>query len=510
MSNQLEKIKKELDDLIKLYQGVIVTDNPNIEPLKEIMNIIIENRNMRNEFCKIIKEHLKNDDTKFKIRLFHIIDSLFKSEVGDIYIKNLSEYLYDNFKECFTIGDFDDRVLLFKIFYTWKYIIPNDLYELIKNDLKLDDFKAIFMKKYPGKIKKYDDYNDNMRLTFEAKNKKKKTIPTKTFKEDDDKSNNNDNINNNNNLTSKEHNKVKQKKLLGKKTKSVHNKSENENTTNKKIKTDNPIINNVNINSNINPPNIILNPNNNFNMFFPMNVSPNEIKLFIFLSNNQKKLTRNLPFFSSIAKFYCEALLDEKYPDKFSQFKAINNNEEAYQDIRKLMKTKLFQETNKNNCDICGFRTLYYNDLVQHLDIHFNFNLLEMEGKNLFRKKASNKNNWIYGSGGKNFKNKNFDMGIGDKPQKCGTLENLIFYRNMMNNNFIKINNEQEEDNEEFMYPINDENRKKCHYCGDDFKKIFSAKYNYWFYNKVVVVIDDKNKFLAHQACFEELAKKIR
>jgi len=30
-----------------------------------------------------------------------------------------------------------------------------------------------------------------------------------------------------------------------------------------------------------------------------------------------------------------------------------------------------------------------------------------------------------------------------------------------MNNNFIKINNEQEEDNEEFMYPINDENRKK-------------------------------------------------
>jgi hypothetical protein len=221
---------------------------------------------------------------------------LFKSEVGDIYIKNLSEYLYDNFKECFTIGDFDDRVLLFKIFYTWKYIIPNDLYELIKNDQKLDDFKAIFMKKYPGKIKKYDDYNDNMRLTFEAKNKKKKTIPTKTFKEDDDKSNNNDNINNNNNLTSKEHNKVKQKKLLGKKTKSVHNKSENENTTNKKIKTENPIINNVNINSNINPPNIILNPNNNFNMFFPMNVSPNEIKLFIFLSNNQKKLSRNLLF----------------------------------------------------------------------------------------------------------------------------------------------------------------------------------------------------------------------
>ena len=420
MSNQLEKIKKELDDLIKLYQGVIVTDNPNIEPLKEIMNIIIENRNMRNEFCKIIKEHLKNDDTKFKIRLFHIIDTLFKSEVGDTYINQLNKYLYDNFKECFTIGDFDDRVLLFKIFYTWKYIIPNDIYELIKTEEKLDDFKiTIFMKKFPGKIKKYDDYN----------------------------------------------NQVKQTKLLGKKKKP-------------------------------------------YNLFLPVNVSPNEIKLFIFLSNNKSKLSKNIPLFSSIAKYYSESLFEEKYSDNFSHFKAINENEEIYKEIRKRMKIKLFQETIKNNCAICGFRTLFYNDLVRHLDIHFNFNLLEMEGKNLFRKNAWNKNNWIYGRGEKNLKNKINE--IDSKNQNDGTLENLIFYRNMMNNNLIKINNEQEEDNEEFMYPINDDNRKICHYCGDDLKKIFSTKYNYWFYNKVVVVIDEKNKFLAHQACFEELSKKIK
>ena len=80
----------------------------------------------------------------------------------------------------------------------------------------------------------------------------------------------------------------------------------------------------------------------------------------------------------------------------------------------------------------------------------------------------------------------------------------------MMNNNLINISNEQEEDDEEFMYPINDENRKVCHYCGDEFKKVFSAKYNYWFYNKVVVINDEKKKFLAHQDCFEELAKKFK
>ena len=420
MSNQLEKIKIEFNNLIRIYQGVLEIENPNRDILKEIMNITLEYRNNYMDFCKIIKEHFIKDDTKIKIRLFHIIDSLFKSDVGDLYINQIKNNLYENFKECFTVGDFDERVLLFKIFYTWKYIIPNDIYELIKTEEKLDDFKiTIFMKKFPGKIKKYDDYN----------------------------------------------NQVKQTKLLGKKKKP-------------------------------------------YNLFLPLNVSPNEIKLFIFLSNNKSKLSKNIPLFSSIAKYYSESLFEEKYSDNFSHFKAINENEEIYKEIRKRMKIKLFQETIKNNCAICGFRTLFYNDLVRHLDIHFNFNLLEMEGKNLFRKNAWNKNNWIYGRGEKNLKNKINE--IDSKNQNDGTLENLIFYRNMMNNNLIKINNEQEEDNEEFMYPINDDNRKICHYCGDDFKKIFSTKYNYWFYNKVVVVIDEKNKFLAHQACFEELSKKIK
>ena len=420
MSNQLEKIKIEFNNLIRIYQGVLEIENPNRDILKEIMNITLEYRNNYMDFCKIIKEHFIKDDTKIKIRLFNIIDSLFKSDVGDLYINQIKNNLYENFKECFTVGDFDERVLLFKIFYTWKYIIPNDIYELIKTEEKLDDFKiTIFMKKFPGKIKKYDDYN----------------------------------------------NQVKQTKLLGKKKKP-------------------------------------------YNLFLPLNVSPNEIKLFIFLSNNKSKLSKNIPLFSSIAKYYSESLFEEKYSDNFSPFKAINENEEIYKEIRKRMKIKLFQETIKNNCAICGFRTLFYNDLVRHLDIHFNFNLLEMEGKNLFRKNAWNKNNWIYGRGEKNLKNKINE--IDSKNQNDGTLENLIFYRNMMNNNLIKINNEQEEDNEEFMYPINDDNRKICHYCGDDFKKIFSTKYNYWFYNKVVVVIDEKNKFLAHQACFEELSKKIK
>ena len=509
MSNNIEKIKKDFNNFIKIYIGLKEVENSNIDPLIEIRNIIKEYKDSYVDFCKIIKEHLSKDDTPFKIRLFHILDTLFKSEEGDLYINQLKKCLNDNFKECFTMGNFDDRVLLFKIFYTWKYVIPSDLYTLISNENKIDDFKAIFVKKFPGKINKYDDYNKEYKQKNTNKLNINKTIPTKNFQEDNNlnKIKNDINEDNNPNLTLNDPKKVKTKKLIGKKTKSTHKKSDNENTNNKKMITDNNQININNINNN-NPTNLMINPN----LFFPinLNVSQNEINLFVFLTKNQSKLSKNLPFFSSIAKYYNEALIQEKYTNNFSQFKEINNNDEAFQEIKKRMKKKLFYETSKNNCSICGFKTLFYKDLVKHLDIHFNFNLLEMEGKNLFRKKAQNKNNWIYGNKNKNLKNKSMEIGIGDTSKDSGTLDNLIFYRNMMNNNLIKINNEQEEDDEEFMYPINDDNRKICHYCGEDFNIVFSTKYNYWFYNKVVVVIDDKNKYFAHQACFEELNKKIK
>ena len=277
MSNQLEKIKIEFNNLIRIYQGVLEIENPNRDILKEIMNITLEYRNNYMDFCKIIKEHFIKDDTKIKIRLFDIIDSLFKSDVGDLYINQIKNNLYENFKECFTVGDFDERVLLFKIFYTWKYIIPNDLYELIKTEEKLDDFKIIFMKKFPGKIKKYDDYNNQVKQRLGDKLDINKNITHKNFKEDELMNQNNIN-NNDQTLSLKIHDKVKQTKLLGKKKKSTHTKSENENTTNKKKIVEKPINNN----NNINQTNLIINPNNNFNLFLPVNVSPNEIKLFIF------------------------------------------------------------------------------------------------------------------------------------------------------------------------------------------------------------------------------------
>ena len=492
MSNQIETKKIEFNTLINL-----MIEKGTYDELKFLMKIVTEFKDNYLDFCDVLEEHLTNDNDNSKIILFPIIDSIFKSEVGKLYIDKIcTQDLINSFEACFNIAAKAEQIMLFKIFYSWKYLIPNKAYEKLRSDLKLDEFKKEVEMDKPGTIAKYKEYRKKFKT-------EKKKIKAANIEKND--------LNNNNNkdkLSVIEPEKDKQKKVLKKKRKLLPKEQENQNIPIKK-----PVLENQmpNILGNaLNAPitnNLPIDP---VTLIFNANFSKNEFKLFNFLINNSVTLNKNLPLFSSMAKYYNEALLFTKYPDSLSNFKLINNNETEYQNIRRRMKEKLFQETNKNNCAICGFRTLFYNDLIRHLDIHFNFNYLEMEGKNIYRKNGNNKNNWIYGDGVKNLKKKNSDT-VGVEQAKNGTLEILVFYKNMMNNNLVQISNEKKEDNEELMIPISGEGGDKiCHYCGDDFKKIFSTKYNSWFYNKVVIVLDEKNKYLAHQACFEELNKKIK
>ena len=594
----LKEIKNSFDKYINIYEGLIMPENNAYDEcysLDRITNIALNNQIYTAELCKIIIDHLKYDDIKYKIKLFYIIDTLFRI-VGKDYIDKLSKYLYEYFKDCFNSGDLNERNILFKIFYTWKYLIPENIYEKIRIDLNLDIFKEFFKKENPGKIEKYDEYNEKKKIERDrmnniiinnnnnnimpniilSKNKinnnqnnnnnNKKIIIEKKFKEDNYKNETtpkNIIINNIKNKTKKSSN----KNMIGKKRKSSQEKVTNGNLSTKKIKTSSNSMNknlnsiisldnskNININNNStndiitnqnninnqalnillqsginlnnltnNIPNINL-PQNNISNLMPqnqqqqliqnilLNMMPlfpsgnqNQIKpsiieynIYNFIQNTNTKLNINLRFFSSLSKFYNEVLQKRDIIDIKCKYEDIYNNDE-YKLIKQKVDGKLFKDIKKNICVICGFRTLFYNDLTKHLDIHFNINFLQMEGKNIFRKIGHNRNNWINGD----INNKN------NKNQIGYTLGNLLYYKNMMNNNLIKINKEQEENNEEFMYPIDEDNKEKCYFCGDEFKKIFSSKYHYWFYNKVVKIKEEKKKILVHQDCYDELVKKV-
>ena len=542
-------IKNLFNEYIEIYTGSKIPKmNIDESLIHKIIDIAKDNTEHYIELSKIIIEHLEKDDVIYKIRLFYIIDSLFKN-VGKYYIKSLSKILYKPFEQCFNYADLENKVLLFRIFYTWKYLVPSDIFEKINKGLNFDVFKQLIMNDYGEKIKACDEYNEAQRLKNEKNikhdlnNKKDKNVSGQNINQkitinsinnEDNKKNQNPEI-----LIKKKRKLVEENpsdsNSITKKKKKIENQNQNNIISN-----NNPIpqqfniqksinisqnmgnTNNLPFMNNNNNQNILQNPEqlnlllNKLNLqnlinfpFFPnpknQNISKNEFNIFIFLCQSNLKLDDNLSFFRSLSKFYNESL-DNKYSIKINcKYEDIYRNPE-FKLIHQNQNNLLFNNIKRNICTICGFRTLYYNKLTEHLDIHFNNNYLkkEGEGKKIFRKKGNNRNSWITGDGNITKKIKdNKGIGIGY------TLNNLLYYKNMMNNNIIKIDNEgQEEDNEEMMYPIDDNNIRNCEFCGDEFKKVFSNKYNYWFYNDIVKIKDEKVRLLVHKECYEDMNKK--
>ena len=571
MSSPLENAKNKFKKYVRCYMG-LEQHNYNENSIRNtLLKIAYNFRANYSEFCKIIIEYLEKEEPQYKIRLFDLIDIFFKNNVGD-YVEQLKNYLPSNFYECFMMSDLQDRFLLFRIFYTWKYIVPKNIFEKIKEDSKLGDFMENCRKNLPNfatDMKSCEEFNENFKKEKLKKNANLNNLNIKKeFKEDIIPNNTNDNDKDNkqkktikNTKHNLEENSINSNdKIMGKKRKSSQDKSSEGNSKpKKKVKIENklnntdnqkninsatqnnlaPIMNNnPNINNlipmlpikqnntsnmqfmNNTNPNIfknVLNPaimsflQNNPHIFNPLlsniqssNVSTQEFIIFKFLIDSKVKLNTDLRFFSSLAKFFNESIKSKDIIDVKCEYEDIYKNPE-YQQIRQNVNNSLFSNIKKNICTICGFRTLYYNKLTEHLDIHFNINFLKKEGKNLFRKKGNNRNNWIKGD---NALNKNIKS---NNANEIGyTLNNLLYYKNMINNNIKKLDNlQQEEDNEELMYPIDENNIKCCEFCGDPFKKVFSNKYHYWFYTEIIKVKDEKTKLFVHKACYDEMTKKI-
>ena len=515
MSTSFQNIKNLFNEYICIYIG-LTPPKKNIDEnslLPRIIGLAKENIANYIELSKIIIDHLNKDEIRYKIRLFHIIDSLLK-KCGEHYIDFISQHLFTSFKECFIFSNLEDRILLFRIYYTWKYIVPLEITEKIRKDLKMDDFKEMVMKDYGREIKACEEFNEMQRKQI-LNSKTNNLNYQKEFKED--KSTNGQiNVKNMSVNKIKITDKTKKQKpenLIGKKRKTSQDITTDVNTVTKKNeKSEN---NNQNDSTNPNIQQIeqlinLLRKNKIDFMNFPFlpnpqykGVSQNEYNIFRFITDSKIKLDEKLRFFSSLAKYYNESVNNNKYCIKINcSYEDIKNVE--YQQIHQNQNNLLFNNIKANLCTICGFRTLYYNKLTEHLDIHFNINYLQKEGKNLFRKKGNNRNNWITGDAYNNKKIKDNRMsGIGY------TLSNLLYYKNMMNNNLLKINEEgQEEDNEELMYPIDDNNIRCCEFCGDEFKKVFSNKYNYWFYSEIIKIKDEKIRLLVHKTCYDEMMKK--
>jgi len=112
------------------------------------------------------------------------------------------------------------------------------------------------------------------------------------------------------------------------------------------------------------------------------------------------KLQENMPLFSSLSKFLfttTNKLTEIRTKVDFSKLKSpFDFLKDPNNRIEELHKP-LYQEL-KNICSCCGLRSKFYKDYIDHLDLHFNINLMERNSKNqrkvINRKELFNSSNW--------------------------------------------------------------------------------------------------------------------
>lgn len=118
-------------------------------------------------FCRIISEIIVKSFTsepspERKVKLMNVIDSLFKT-AGQDYIDQFSPILYDLFKTVYLQSSETNKIQLYKIFYTWKYLIESKLLEQLNNELNLNLMKELMKQRFPGIFERYDQYNENLK-----------------------------------------------------------------------------------------------------------------------------------------------------------------------------------------------------------------------------------------------------------------------------------------------------------------------------------------------------------
>jgi hypothetical protein len=243
----------------------------------------------------------------------------------------------------------------------------------------------------------------------------------------------------------------------------------------------------------------------------------NEISYFV--ENSDKKIDEHMPLFQSLSSFFYTTLQQNSPIRKaMKEIKQIKQpldilkeytNNETYKDLCKTTINSLYSDI-RHHCSVCGFRTVLYNKLVEHLDIHFNINYIKRSSqkKVLYRRESFGKNNWINVSSNTQGAN--------------STLNSVLYYLNdtelMINNSKASKNQENHEDNEQYLYPIQSE-EINCFYCGEEFKKKYVSKFHFWFYVNVIKInesdveiegIIPRNKVvLVHDNCIEEFISLV-
>lgn len=153
-------------DLIQFNKLIVTLFEGNCDEkyiIIQLYSLASKNKSLKNDIYLIILRLFRNEKLiQNKIKLFNVIDSLCKN-VGQDYINLFSPILFDLFKATYLEAIERDRIQLFKLYYTWKYIIDTKILDKIHMTLNFDQMKLKVLQLMPETIERYDQYNEQMK-----------------------------------------------------------------------------------------------------------------------------------------------------------------------------------------------------------------------------------------------------------------------------------------------------------------------------------------------------------
>ena len=135
--------------------------------INQITKFAEDNKSFYHEIVSIILNRFQSEHQQGnKLKILNVIHSVSKGNAGKIYVNEFKSHIFETFSECYLNGDNVDKVHLFKIYYSWKYIIPEEVLEELRIKLNLDQMKEEVNQRFPGLIERYDKYNTDKLKTI--------------------------------------------------------------------------------------------------------------------------------------------------------------------------------------------------------------------------------------------------------------------------------------------------------------------------------------------------------
>jgi len=161
--NQTELVMYEINRILDLLISSTLMDGKYIG---EITQLLLQNRSISKEVNDIlVQRSLKEKYSPIKLRLLYVIDSLIK-HIGKDFIQNISPNIFRIYEEAYTSADDENKINLFKLYYSWKYFLDSALIESLCSRFNFNKMKSDLQRDKPELIEKYDKYNEGVRETL--------------------------------------------------------------------------------------------------------------------------------------------------------------------------------------------------------------------------------------------------------------------------------------------------------------------------------------------------------